>query len=61
MSIRHYWAGKNWWCEWTHYDHIVATNIEWVPLPEPSTYGAIFGAVGLGLVAWRRRGQNSAK
>jgi len=29
--------------------------------PEPSIYGAILGAVGLGLVAWRRRGQNSAK
>jgi len=24
-------------------------------LPEPSTYGAIFGGVGLGLIAWRRR------
>jgi len=25
------------------------------PFPEPSTYGAIFGVVGLGLVAYRRR------
>jgi len=24
-------------------------------LPEPSTYGAIFGGVGLGLIAWRQR------
>jgi len=24
-------------------------------MPEPSTYGAILGAVGLGLVAWRKR------
>jgi len=25
------------------------------PAPEPSTYGAILGAVGLALVAWRRK------
>jgi len=25
------------------------------PMPEPTTYGAILGAVGIGLVAWRRR------
>jgi len=24
-------------------------------MPEPSTYGAIFGAVGIGLVVWRRK------
>jgi len=30
------------------------------PFPETSTYGAIFGAVGIGLVAWRRRRQNFA-
>jgi len=23
--------------------------------PEPSAYGAVFGAVGIGLAAWRRR------
>jgi len=27
----------------------------WTPVPEPTTYGAIFGAVGLGLVTFRRR------
>jgi len=25
------------------------------PTPEPATYGAIFGAVGLGLASWRKR------
>jgi len=54
MSIRHYWPGKYWWCEWTPYDVIAATDAEWAPLPEPSTYGTIFGAVGVGVVAFRR-------
>jgi len=29
-------------------------------LPEPSTYGAIFGVMGLGLWAWRRRVRNAS-
>jgi len=31
------------------------TNVTYYP--EPSTYGAIFGVIGLGLLAWRRRKQ----
>jgi|GEM_PF-1028099 len=31
------------------------------PFPEPTTYGAILGTVGLGLVVWRRRRLQSAR
>jgi len=30
------------------------------PVPEPTTYGAIFGTVVLGLVTWRRRNRSHA-
>jgi len=36
-------------------DYSDANYWEIVPFPEPSTYGAIFGVMGLGLWAWRRR------
>jgi len=29
--------------------------------PEPATYGAILGAVGIGLVVWRKKGRRRAK
>jgi len=60
MSIRHYWPGKYWWCEWTLYDKIVSTDVEWVPLPEPGTYGALFGALGVARIAFRRRRADKA-
>jgi len=39
-----------------------ANNWEIVPMgsPEPATYGAILGALGLGLVVWRKRRQRRA-
>jgi len=43
---------------WTHYndDYWEVTPFGRVgPVPEPSTYGAILGATGLGLLIWRRR------
>jgi len=55
MSIDHYWPGKHWWCEWTPYRIITATNAEWVPIPEPATYGALFAAMGVGVMTLRRR------
>jgi|GEM_PF-2882075 len=30
-------------------------------MPEPTTYGAILGTVGLGLVAWRKRTQQRSR
>jgi len=33
----------------------------YAPAPEPSTYGAILGAVGLGLWGWRQRRRRAAK
>jgi len=48
---------------WTHYnnDYWEVTPFGRVgPVPEPSTYGAILGATGLGLLAWRRRKQRRA-
>jgi len=38
------------------YYRIVSSSSLWAPLPEPATYGAILGAVGLSLVLWRERG-----
>jgi len=49
---------------WTHYndDYWEVTPFGRVtPFPEPSTYGAILGAVGLGLIVWRRRKQRLSK
>jgi len=34
---------------------------EIVPFPEPSTYSAILGAVGIGLVVWQKRRRRAAK
>jgi len=31
------------------------------PNPEPATYGAILGIVGIGIVVWRKRKRHSAK
>ena len=39
---------------WQGYDHQIT------PAPEPSTYGALFIGLSLGLVAWRRRHPRSA-
>jgi len=38
------------------YYRIVSSSSLWAPLPEPATYGAILGTVGLSLVLWRERG-----
>jgi len=49
-------AKKIEWAEDNRYWEIVPGFRGWAdPAPEPSTYGAILGAVGLGLVLWRRR------
>jgi|GEM_PF-1812186 len=37
------------------YYRIVASSSLWTPLPEPATYGAILGMVGLSLVLWRKK------
>lgn len=39
---------------------LVIDNIVVTAVPEPSTYAAIFGALALGAVAWRRRQQKRA-
>lgn len=33
----------------------ILDSLSLVPIPEPSTYAAVFGVVALGFVAWRRR------
>jgi len=43
-----------------HYHQITPFGPMSSESPEPSTYGAILGAVGLGLVAWRRRRKSLA-
>jgi hypothetical protein len=35
--------------------HLNDLNVELVPIPEPSTYAALFGLLAIGFVAWRRR------
>jgi len=40
-------------------DYSDASYWEIVPFPEPSTYGTIFGVMGLGLWAWRRRARQA--
>jgi len=55
MSARHYWPGRYWWCEWCCYDLIVPTEDEWAPIPEPSTYGAVLGMLGLGIMLNRKK------
>jgi len=44
-----YWPTKKGWT------YLRPTGTPWVPTPESETYGAIFGALGLGLVGWRRK------
>ncbi|MCC5841813.1 MAG: PEP-CTERM sorting domain-containing protein [Opitutales bacterium] len=39
----------------TTFFHLNDLNIELVPIPEPSTYAALFGLLAIGFVAWRRR------
>jgi len=43
--------------QWTRANGIyyISGSSPWTPVPEPTTYGAIFGALGLGLVTFRRR------
>jgi len=37
------------------YYRIISSSSLWTPLPEPATYGATLGAIGLGLVLHRRK------
>lgn len=43
--------------EYSYYGFRVASLSE---IPEPSTYAAIFGLLGLGFVLWRRKARNTA-
>jgi len=44
-----FWPTKKGWT------YIRPSGVPWVPTLEPATYGAVFGAVGFGLTAWRKR------
>ncbi|KXU36883.1 hypothetical protein AXK12_02720 [Cephaloticoccus capnophilus] len=52
-------AKKTEWAEDNRYWEIVPGDFV-RPLPEPSTYGAILAAAGIGLVAWRKRRARAA-
>jgi len=43
------------WADYGDYYLLTPSSIPWSGVPEPTTYGAIFGAVGLCLVTFRRR------
>jgi len=43
------------WDGYSKWDYLWPTSEPWVPAPEPSTYGAVLGALGLGVVLWRRK------